>query len=202
MFLAHTFFPLGFFFIYRMFFFCLKIKKNMCLLPKRFPFHACKNESFLISFILFQTKKKGTEKARGNTFQGFFSCLKQKKKSGFLRKVFSCTNSFSTWFSTHATMFSCIFCPTHGKQTQKPSGKFYKLVFVFMFESEKKYFFRVTRALFFCSQTWFPTWKTKQKIFWTHHLPTENVFFSCVKPVRKCFLWIFTFFFFFFHRWK
>lgn len=136
MFLAHTFFPLGFFFICRMFLFCLKINKNTCLLPKRFPFHACKNESFLISFILFQTKKKGTEKARGNTFQGFFSCLKQKKKSGFLRKVFSCTNSFSTWFSTHATMFSCIFCSTHGKQTQKPSGKFYKLVFVFMFESE------------------------------------------------------------------
>lgn len=76
-FLPTLFFPLGFFFICRMF---------LCLLPKHFLFHAFKNESFLISFILFQTKKKGTEKARGNTFQGFFSCLKQKKKSGFLRK--------------------------------------------------------------------------------------------------------------------
>lgn len=93
MFLAHTFFPRGFFFICRMF---------LCLLPKNFPFHAFKNESFLISFILFQTKKKGTEKARGNTFQGFFSCLKQKKKSGFLRRK-------KKGFLLHKLFFHLVF---------------------------------------------------------------------------------------------
>lgn len=70
-----------------------------------------------------------------------FETEKEIRFSKKKKKVFSCTNSFSTWFSTHATMLSCIFCSTHGKQTEKPSGKFYKLVFVFMFESEKKYFF-------------------------------------------------------------
>lgn len=109
--------------------------------PKISRFMHSKTNHF--SFLLFSSRqrKKELRKQEEIHFKVFFSCLKQKKKSGFLRKVFSCTNSFSTWFSTHATMLSCIFCSTHGKQTEKPSGKFYKSVFVFMFESEKKYFF-------------------------------------------------------------
>lgn len=115
MFLAHTFFPLGFFFICRMFLFCLKINKNTCLLPKRFPFHACKNESFLISFILFQTK----------VFFFMFETEKEirfskKKKKGFLlHKLFfhlvfhTCNNVFlyilfHTWKTNPETKWKVL----------------------------------------------------------------------------------------------